>query len=529
MSWLSKLMGTNKKDQNNPSSSEKKTLFKGNVDEAIKKINEVLKDNDDLEDRPMKVAGRRASMVFLQTIVKKQQLMNIIKDLQDFKQPESGEALTKEVITEHLNAVSAKECKTIEEAIQNILMGLTALFIEKENKIILLNTVNFPKRSPEKPDIETSTRGTQIGLIESAEDNVSLIRSRIKDSGLRVKKYTIGQRSQTAVYLCYLQDIANPIAIKTVKQRLDAIDVDMINESSDIEMRIKDVHYTPFPLLRPTQRVDNVTKEISQGKFVVMVDGDPTVLVAPATLQDFYQTMEDYAYSFFEASFIRWLRVIAFFVALLLPSLYVALTEYNPEFLPMTLSLRIAESRAGVPFPAVIEVLMMELVIEILREATLRMPKQMGQTIGIVGGLVIGQATVSAGLVSNILIVIIALTAIASFVPPSYEMAQTWRLVKYFIFLCTCVLGFYGMLLALIVVQFHVASLKSFGVNYLAPMGGRYFSDWSDLFIRKPLWALTGRSNQNHSKQDLRADPYKDPFPHPELNKFGEKGEDGDD
>lgn len=525
MSWLSKLVGSKKQSQQN-GSEETQTPYKGNVDKAVQTINDILKGNDDLEDRPIRFAGRRASMVFFQTIVQKQQLMSIIEELQKFKQSDQGEPLTKEVVTQHLNVVSAKECETIEDAVMNILSGLTALFIEKENKIILLNTVNVPKRNPEKPDIETSTRGSQIGLVESAEDNVALLRNRIKDRGFRVKKYTIGKRSKTAVYLCYMENIANPIAIKTVKQRMDAIDIDMVNQSSDIEMRIKDMHYTPFPLMRPTQRIDNVTKEISQGKFVVISDGDPTVIMGPASIQDFYQTMEDYSHTFWEASFIRWLRVMAFIIALLLPSLYVALTEYNPEFLPLTLSLRIAESRAGVPFPAVIEVLMMELVIEILREATLRMPTQMGQTIGIVGGLVIGQATVSAGLVSNILIVIIAFTAIASFVPPSYEIAQAWRLMKYFIFICTCFFGFYGMLLSLIIIQFHVASLKSFGVNYLAPLGGRYFKDWGDFFIRKPLWSLTGRSDQNHTKQDKRGDFYQDPVPHPELNKLGED-EDG--
>ncbi|WEG14371.1 spore germination protein [Pullulanibacillus sp. KACC 23026] len=528
MSWMKTLLGLGKgsKKQQDLQSVEKRTPYKGNLDEAIAYIKKILKDNDDLEDRPLRLAGKRASMIFIQTIVEKQQLMYIIQKLQNFHQANAGIPFTRELVTEHVNSVSAKECDTLEEAITNILAGLTVLFIEGEDKIVVLNTISIPKRTPEKPDIETSTRGTQIGLVENGEDNIALIRSRIKDPSLKVKKFTVGKRSCTSVYLCYMDSVANPVAVETAKQRIQAIDVDMVNQSSDVEMRIKDMHYTPFPLTRPTSRVDNISKEIGQGKFAIVVDGDPTAVLAPATLQDFYQTMEDYGRTFWEASFIRWLRVISFIIALLLPSLYVALTEYNPEFLPLTLSLRIAESRAGVPFPAVIEVFMMELIIEILREATLRMPSQMGQTIGIVGGLVIGQATVAAGLVSNILIVIIASTAVASFVPPSYEIAQTWRLCKYFVFLCTCLLGFYGMLLSNIVLLYHVASLKSFGVDYLAPLGGRYFKDWSDTFIRLPLWRLTGRSDSNHPKQDKRADTYKDPLPHPELNKPEEEWND---
>ncbi len=520
MSWLNKIMGSPKDEKDQK--SENQTPYNGKVDHAIEQIREILAENDDLQDRPIKIAGKRAVLVYIQTIVDKQQIMYIIEELQKYDKAAPTANLTKEVITKHLNAASANQCETVEEAIDNLLMGLTALFIEGEKKVILLNTVSLPKRTPSLPNIETSTRGAQIGLVESGEDNIALIRSRIKNSSFRVKKYSIGKRSKTAVYLCYLEDVANPIAVKTAKQRLQAIDIDMINQSSDIEMRIVDMHYTPFPLVRPTQRIDNVAKEIGQGKFVVLTDGDPTALLAPATLQDFYQTIEDYSHTFYDATFIRWLRLFTFFIALFLPSLYVALTEYNPEFLPLTLSLRIAESRAGVPFPAVIEVLMMELVIEVLREATLRMPKQMGQTIGIVGGLVIGQATVSAGLVSNILIVIIAFTAIASFVPPSYEIGLAWRMIKYFIFISTCFFGFYGMLLAFIIVLFHIASLKSFGVGYLAPFSGRYFGDWVDLFIRIPLWAFTGRSNQNHPLQDQRAKLYKDPVPHPELEKEGE-------
>ncbi|HET6872667.1 MAG TPA: spore germination protein [Sporolactobacillaceae bacterium] len=520
MNWIKKLFGTD--SEQDSKQEDKKTLYNGKVIETIKNIKEILKENDDLQDRPLDIAGRRATLIFISTIVEKQQVMYIIEELQKFKQNNSSMPFTDELIYKHINASGVNTCETLEEAIKNLLMGLSALFIEGEKKVFLLNTPNLPKRTPEVPNIETTTRGAQIGFVESGEDNVALIRSRIKSTTFRVKKYSIGERSQTAVYLCYMEDVANPIAIKTVKERLQAIKIDMINQSSDIQMRVQDMHYTPFPLMRPTQRIDNVTKEIAQGKFVIIADGDPTVILAPATLQDFYQTTEDFSHNFYEASFIRWLRVGAFFIALFLPSLYVALTEFNPEFLPLTLSLRIAESRAGVPFPAVIEVVMMELVIEVLKEATLRMPTQMGQTIGIVGGLVIGQATVSAGLVSNILIVIVAFTAIASFIPPSYEIALSWRLSKYFIFIATCFFGFYGMLLSFLILLFHLASLKSFGVTYLAPMIGNYFPDWVDLFVRKPLWALTGRSNQNHPMQDKRGESYEDPVPHPEPSKAKE-------
>ena len=518
MSWIKKLVfGTGSEQKSKQ--EEQRTPYSGNVDEALTYIRKILKENDDLQDRPIEIAGRRATLIFISTIVQKDQIMYNIEELQKFKQATSSRAFTEELVTKHINASSVSSCETIEEAIQNILMGLTALFIEGEKKVFLLNTPNLPKRTPEVPNVETTTRGSQIGFVESGEDNIALIRSRIKSPTLRVKKFTIGERSQTAIYLCYLEDVANTIAIETVKKRLQAIKIDMINQSSDIQMRIQDMHYTVFPLMRPTQRIDNVTKEIAQGKFVIIADGDPTVILAPVTLQDFYQTTEDYSHNFYEASFIRWLRIGSFFIALFLPSLYVALTEFNPEFLPLTLSLRIAESRAGVPFPAVIEVIMMELVIEVLKEATLRMPTQMSQTIGIVGGLVIGQATVSAGLVSNILIVVVAFTAIASFIPPSYEIALSWRLSKYFIFVSTCLFGFYGMLLAFLTLLFHLASLKSFGVTYLAPMVGQYFSDWVDFFVRRPLWGLTGRSNQNHPLQDKRGKSYKDPVPHPELVK----------
>jgi hypothetical protein len=481
--------------------------------------------SDDLVVREIKFGSRNGVFIFLSTIVDKKLLEDLIQQIQMNQAPWGPEAVTDPAGLFIRSKIAVSQIQPLDPAqgvsrfVSQIVTGKTIVFIEGFGQAFSLETLKVPKRDPGQPLVEASSRGSQIGFVEQAEDNVALLRNRLRSESFCVKKYVIGVRSQANVYVCYIRDIIHPLAVDTLHKRLSAVNIDLISQSSSIGERVVDNHYTPFPLLRPTQRIDNTARVLNQGKFVIIVDGDPNVLLGPATIQDFYQTEDDYSHSFYEATFIRWLRMIAFILALFLPSLYVAYTEYNPELLPLTLGLRVAASRVGVPFPAVIEVLAMELVIEILREASMRMPKQMGQTIGIVGGLVIGQATVAAGLVSDILIVIIAITAIATFVPPSYEISTAWRMIKYFIFTAACLFGLLGVLVAFLIVLFHLASLKSFGVEYISPLGGKSFKDFADLFVRLPVFSLRKRAS-HMSPQDITGEqPYSDPQPHPQLSK----------
>ncbi len=306
-----------------------------------------------------------------------------------------------------------------------------------------------------------------------------------------------------------------------MSKRLEAIHTDIISGSAAVEQRIVDHPWSLFSLVRMTSRVDGTSMELNQGKVAIVVDGDPTVLLAPATFQDFFQTVEDYMHTWWEATFMRVLRVIAFILAVWLPALYIAFVDYSPDLLPKTMALQIAQSRQGVPFPAVMEVIIMQIVVEILREATLRMPRQMGQAISIVGGLVVGEATVQAGIVSNVLLIVVALSAVSVFVTPSYEFTVMSRLGGWVMIIAATLLGFYGVVLATIWTLFEICNLSSFGIPYVDPLGGDHVKDFFlDGLVRLPITVLDRRPEHLHPVDTTGDTDLMVPMPNPQLEKW---------
>jgi spore germination protein KA len=303
----------------------------------------------------------------------------------------------------------------------------------------------------------------------------------------------IGEVTQTEVGIMYIKGIANEEIVQEVRNRLDRIKIDGILESGYIEDLIQDEVWTPFPTVYNSERPDVIAAGLLEGNVTILVDGTPFVLLVPVVFIGFLQSAEDYYQRFDIGIFLRLLRFASFYIALLLPALYVAISTFHQEILPTNLMIHLAYQREGVPFPPIIEAFMMEIVFEVLREAGVRMPSAVGNTISIVGALVIGQAAVEAGIVSPAMVIVVSFTAIANFVIPAINLAIAVRLLR-FVFLILCgTLGMYGMAVGLLLMVLHLSSIRSFGIPYLQPFAPFIPREHKDTMLRFPLWAMNKR------------------------------------
>ncbi|GAA4861437.1 spore germination protein [Paenibacillus vulneris] len=399
------------------------------------------------------------------------------------------------------------ETNTLNKAIRSILSGDTVFLMDGTDTTFLLNTKGWDKRGVEEPRTESVVRGPRNGFTETLRVNTAQIRLRLKDPSLVIKNMTVGRRSNTDIAVIYLDGVANMKIVNTVIQRIEAIDIDAAMESGYIEQLIEDAHWTPFPLIQNTERPDKATANILEGKVIILCDGTPFGLIAPAVFSQFYHSPEDYYERFLIGTLIRLIRFLSMVMALLLPSLYIAFSSFHPEMIPSRLVIAMAAGRSTVPFPSIVEAFLMEVTMEILREASVRLPGPIGPTIGIVGALVVGQAAVQAGIVSPIMVIVVALTTIGSFAAPSYSAAIALRMLRFPVMIAAALFGLYGIMLFLILIIIHLCSLKSFGVPYLSPLAPSKVSDMKDTVIRAPLYWMKKRPKIFKPKDENRMGP----------------------
>ncbi|MFE4351956.1 spore germination protein [Peribacillus butanolivorans] len=351
---------------------------------------------------------------------------------------------------------------------------------------------------------ETVVRGPKEGFTENLRTNTSLIRRKIKTPRLWLESKKIGNLTKTDVAIMYIDGIVNDKVVEEVHNRLDRIDIDGILESGYIEELIQDETHTPFPTMYYSERPDVIAAELLEGKVAILVDGTPIVLVVPALFVSFIQSAEDYYQRADIATLIRLLRFFTIIIALLGPSLYIAITTFHQEMLPTRLLISLSAQREGVPFPAFIEALMMEVAFEILREASLRMPKAIGQAISIVGTLVIGTAAVEAGIVSAAMVIVVAITAISSFVLPSFTISMSIRMLRFPMMALAASFGLFGIIVGVIALVLHLCSLRSYGVPYMSPFAPFIGEDMKDTLIRVPRWGMFARPRLISQKNNKR-------------------------
>ena len=385
-----------------------------------------------------------------------------------------------------------------------LLSGNSLLFLDGFEEAIGLSTQAFKERTVKEPQTEQVIQGAREGFIESIGTNISLLRKRSRSTDLHIELMQIGEETATNVAYCYFKGIVNEDLTQEVRARLLRIKTDAIYGSGYLEQYIEDNYYSPFPQVQNTERPDKAVAAMLEGRVVLLVDGSPFALIVPAVFSQFYQTTEDYDTRFLMASMIRVIRLVALIFSLVFPSLYVSLISFNPEMIPTKFAVAVAGGRAGVPFPAIAEIFGLELIMEILREATIRLPQQIGGALSIVGVLVIGQAAVQAGFVSPITVVIVAMTTIGSFATPAYNAAIALRMLRFPLMILAGMFGLYGVMAGLILISNHLNSLESFGVPYLSPVvpGNRY--GLRDTIVRMPVWFMTRRPRQLLTNDEIR-------------------------
>ncbi|MBQ6812686.1 MAG: spore germination protein [Agathobacter sp.] len=384
----------------------------------------------------------------------------------------------------------------MEDAIRGVLIGDAVLFVNGFEGALKIPDKGYPKMGITESDTEKVVRGSNESFTESEKANTALIRKRIRNTGLKVKEFQLGVRSFTNVAIVYIEELADPGLVKEVHRRLTEYEIDGVLDSGVLEQLAEESWYSPFPQFHSTRRPDRAAMSVLEGKVVVLVDNSPVALLLPADINSFLKTTDDYYNRFYMATFARLIRYAAAFFSLTLPGLYLAVTNFHTQILPTPLLLSFWEARIGVPFPAALEVLLMELSFELLREAGVRLPGAMGNAIGIVGGLIIGQAAVDANLVSPIVVIVVAFTALCSFAIPNEEFAFSFRILKFLLIALSAWLGFFGFLIGVFAILVHVAGLKSFDTPYLTPYVGAQlneYQDEKDSIVRFPLRMLWKR------------------------------------
>lgn len=512
--WLTKFRSPN---ENSSASANKQFLHTGDLIKTKEQLTSLFGNTSDLIIENILIGDRKGLLCYLSTLTTWQVVTEKVLQPLTTAAGHNKEINTdEEFISFCHNYFSGSQHQVThqqQKIVENIVSGQAIIFPENIHQVLAIQIITVNKRGIEEPSTQTIVRGPKEGFIEDIETNLSLVRKRIKNPSLRFEEHYIGSETITKISIAYIDGIIKQKVLKELQNRIAQIKANALFDSGNLEEFLTDKSFTPFPLLYNTERPDTIAAHLITGKFAIFVDGSPFILTAPVTFHDFVSMSEDYYQQFMMGSFVRLIRYLAFLIALLLPSFYVAVITFHHEMIPTQLLISIISQREGIPFPAVVEAIIMEITFEILREAGIRMPRAVGGTISIVGGLVIGQAAVEAGIVSNIMVIIVALTAISSFVAPIYNFAIATRLLRFLFIIVGSILGLYGVFLGMIFLVLHLTSLRSFGIPYLAPIAPFHLADHSDIFVRLPIWVVKKRPSYLETEKPIKQPASKSPSP----------------
>lgn len=383
------------------------------------------------------------------------------------------------------------EIKGFNQLINTVLSGDTLIYINGQNIALKAGTRGWESRGVQEPETEAVVRGPREGFTETLRSNTALLRRKIRNPKLKFETMKIGKQTNTDVSICYIKGLVHRDILETVRRRLKKIKIDAILESGYIEEFIEDAPFSIFPTVGNSEKPDVVAGKILEGRVAVLCDGTPFVLTVPHLFVESLISSEDYYSRPFFASLVRLLRIMALILTVTLPAIYIAMVSFHHDVIPFKLLLTITASREGIPFSVFTETLLMGIAYELLREAGVRMPRPIGQAVSIVGALVLGQAAVEAGIASNPVVMITALTAITSFVLP--PLGGTIPIIRIILIISANILGLLGMGYVIVAFFVHMCTLRSFGVPYLAPFSPLTGMDLKDTFIRMPLWSMWTR------------------------------------
>jgi spore germination protein KA len=454
------------------------------LEEKISYFRNGLFNTDDLKIRELTFNSKIMTIMFIDSVIDNRSLQTYI--IQPILEKGSGD------IRDVVSSNSIKETLYLDEALSAMVDG-HCLLLTEDSEILTLICMPRILTNRFEPVNEKVIRGSHQGFSENITENVHLIRERVSSPKLTVKYSSIGETTRTKYALVYLSHLTNPELLKTIEDRINYVQADAIQSPGYFEEFLEDNSYSPFPQFLNTERPDRVAGNLMEGRIALLMEGSPTVLLLPVNFFSFFQTSEDYNNRAFIGSFVRFIRLISFIATLCLPAFYIAVISYNYEIIPVEIIFSIKSSLEYVPFPPLIEAAIMQLTLELLREAAIRLPNPIAQTIGVVGGLVIGTAVVEANLVSNTMVIVVAITAISSFVIPSNELSTSVRILGFPLMIFAALFGVLGIVIGLMLLLIHMSTLKSLGQYYLYPVAPLDFKSLKDTFIRVPIWLMKER------------------------------------
>ncbi|HIW32187.1 MAG TPA: spore germination protein [Candidatus Paenibacillus intestinavium] len=468
------------------------TVFRSIADN-INYLEDFFQQSQDLKNRRFVFNNKQCITFYFETLVDQDKLQqNFFLSLSDF---------TSKFNEANYPFRNLPNTTNFDEVTQKLLEGFSAIYIDDDQHVFFVETAASFVRSTNEPSNEKVVRGAHQGFVENLTINLNLLRHRIVDRSLYIQYITLGNKTNTKVALAYMKGLADETIVETALTRLHNISTDMVFSTEFLEEYIEDSTASPFPQMLNTERPDRVEANLMEGKIAIFADGSPTVLLIPSTFFAFYQSPDDYNSRVYVGSFIRMIRLFSFGVAVTLPAIYIAVIGFHFGVMPPQLAITVKGSIDNIPYPPLVEAFIMELTIELIREAGIRLPTAIGTTISIVGGLVIGDAIVKAGLVSNTMIVIVAMTAIACYVVPSSEMSSTVRLLRFPMMIAAAIFGFVGIAFGLMVLLIHLCKLESFGTPYFSPIAPFRWHHLKDSILRMPIWWSKNRNINRYTKK----------------------------
>lgn len=429
-------------------------------------------------------------------------MLHIKENLKD--KPNIMEYISKKYIT----MSNTKIEKDINNILSSLKRGQTALLLENSDESIIIDTSSGDYRSISEPTNESSIRGSREGFIEKLETNTSIIKRRIRDENLVIENMVLGRRTQRDLAIIYIDNIVDKNVLQELKYKLSSIDVDSVPLMGYIQQYIENDAYSIFPQSRTTERPDIVEGNLMEGRIAVMLEGTPMVLLTPSIFIEFFQAIEDYTQRTIVSSFTRILRALSVIIVITFPSIYLTLIKFNAELIPIKFVNTIIQSRSNIPLTPFMEILSMEIIVEFLREGGLRLPPKVNQTLSVVGGIIIGQAAIKAGIVSSSTLLIIGISIIAAFLTPNYDMSLAVRFIRFPMLILSNYLGLLGLTAGFFFLLVHICSLESLGVPYFS----FHNEEYKDIFIRSPLWTMNKRPDSIPNNNPIRQTNFRKKF-----------------
>lgn len=470
-----------------------------NLDENLQVLNDYFKDCPDIVRKLVTLKQmRKGCFIFIKDYINSDLLQrDFIKPLLSM----DYSMLANEDVIEYLPTLNNSVCNDIDTAVASVIEGKTIFLVDGVNFAVVCNIIEIEKRSISEPEGEKNVKGPHDGFVESLTTNITLLRRKIKNSKLKFKSMVLGSITNQNLAISYVEGIANEEIINLLYNKVKDIKTDGLLSIGHIQQMIADSKYSLFPQYIATERVDKAVAALLEGKMIVLLDGVPFILIAPVSFFSFFQAPDDYSTNWISGTITRLIRMLGLITTLALPGLYISITAFQYYLIPLNILVPLGKSRSSVAFPPAVEALLMEFTIQMLREASIRLPTYISITIGVVGGIIIGQAAVAAGIVSNLFIIVVGIMVIASYVTPNYDFGLALTVTRLIIIIMTSIFGIVGMITCFSLLLMYLLSLESLGQPYFMPVMPFKLSDLKDSLVRMPMEFMKTRP---HNSQPIR-------------------------